>query len=472
MIYGSMQATKGQRIFNPDFFTDNVALAGGVQTYPLNRNNIGIKYLWKYDDVTEFRANVQQTEVYFQDAFPNTEVYSPNWVHYPIVDVSLRRQHTQDLLIEMSAYTSHPQLWNTELFPEICLRATGCPDPNNVNRTIPRGAWTGAVEPFPRKGFGRSNQNVGAYREFGTTARATWNAHPLLEVVGGVQWVRYQDASDPVFVIPNDPQSVTGVFVDARPKLPFSPDTAISLAVRTDFSKSFDSKTIWKFGLRQPLPFFGAYVRANGGTSYSLPRTNELFTNIPPPQGFSGVVTSVGNPDLQPEETQTYNAAVGFRETFGPATVFAEVGGFVTEITNRIQTTSGLTPNTWFNNSSIPRIEGLTIEVDVKEGDQWSFNVGYTSQDAADTAGSRKGLQIGETPSWFMQGAVDWNSIDKRWRLQVLPRVQGNEWARGGPAIPGTTLPADRLTGKGADTGIPRYAQNFGTYTVVNATAT
>ncbi len=469
MFYGSLQATSGPRIFDPNLFTDNVALAGGVQSYPLNRNNIGAKYLWKIDENSEFRLNGQFTEVYFQDAFPNTEVYSPNWVHYPIIDASYNRRFSDTLFLETAAYYSNPQLWNTELFPEICTRTTGCQDPNNATRNIPRGAWTGAVEAFPFKGFGRGNQFTGAYREIGATARLTVEALEYLPFVAGVQWVSYQDASDEIFVIPDQEQTVTGLFVDLRPKMPFSPDTNISIGVRTDFSDAFDSRTIWKFGFRHEFPI-GLYLRANGGTSYSLPRTNELFTNRPPPPGFTGQITSIGNPNLQTEETETYNGAVGYRRDFGDWQVFTEVGTFKTEITNRIQTTAGLTPNTWFNNSAITEVLGATWELDVKYGDQWSFNLGYTNQDASDTSGSRRGLQIGETPSWFLQGAVDWKSKDGRLRFQLLPRVQGSEYATGGPAIAGTTRPA--VNGRGADTGVPRYRVNFGDYTVINGTAT
>ncbi|MDP3735996.1 MAG: TonB-dependent receptor [Hyphomonadaceae bacterium] len=492
MFYGSMQETDGPRIFNPALFVDNVARAGGIQHYPLNRNNIGAKYLWKIDDATRFRANAQYTEVVFQDPFPNTEIYSENTVRYPIMDALLERRWNDALLTEVQVYYSNPQLWNTELFPEICLVAAGCVDPNNPTRPlIPRGAWTGAVEPFANKGFGYSNQRTGAYKEQGATVRNTVNLGEWIEAVLGVQWVKYQDASDPSFAIQDQDNQTTGVFVDLRPKLPFSPDTAISLAVRTDFSDAFDSKTIWKFGVRQPLPA-GLYVRANGGTSYSLPRTNELFTNIPVPQPVpSAGFGSVGNPDLAPEETETYNAGLGIENTFGDIGLSAEIGGFYTDITNRISTFSinnvintlpidpacgrndcnfGATYSTWFNNSAITEIRGLTAEVNVNVGNQWRFNAAYTSQDASENAGSRKGMQLGETPAWFATGVIEWTSPDDRLTVQLLPRIQGSEYATGGPATPGTTRPANVGSRTPADTGVPRYRHNFGDYTVVNGT--
>jgi iron complex outermembrane receptor protein len=491
MFYGSMQETDGPRIFNPALFTDNVAAAGAVQHYPLNRNNIGAKYLWRIDDTTAFRANAQYTEVVFQDPFPNTEVYSENTVRYPIMDGLFEKRWNDSFFTEASVYYSNPQLWNTELYPEVCTRPAGCPDPNNPARTIPRGAWTGAVEPFANKGFGYSNQRTGAYKELGATVRNTVKLGQWFEAVGGAQWVQYKDASDPEFAIQDQDNQVTGVFVDLRPKLPFSPDTAISLAVRTDFSDAFDSKTIWKFGVRQPLPA-GLYVRANGGTSYSLPRTNELFTNIPTPSPVpAGGFGSIGNPDLGVEETETYNAGFGMQNRWGDIGFSAEVGGFWTDITDRISTFSvnNTDPNfpidpacgrnncvlaptysIWYNNSAVTEIRGLTAEADLTIGDQWRFNAAYTSQDASENAGSRKGMQLGETPSWFATAIAEWTSKNKRFTAQLMPRFQGAEWATGGPAIAGTTRGADLSTKTPADTGVPRYRYNFGDYTVVNAT--
>src|SRR3546814_10830514 len=57
MVYGGTIQTDGPRIFAPESYVDNVAKAGGIQDYPLNRSNIGVKYLWTVDDKSEFRVN-------------------------------------------------------------------------------------------------------------------------------------------------------------------------------------------------------------------------------------------------------------------------------------------------------------------------------------------------------------------------------------------------------------------------------
>ncbi len=469
MFYGSMLATDGPRIFNPLLFTDNVAASGGIQRYPLNKNDIGAKYLWKIDDNTQLRANMMITESWFQDPFPSGESYSPNTLRYPIMDVSLSKRWNDKMYTEASAYASNPILWNAELYPEVCRISAGCVNPNVPTQTIPYGAWTGAVEPAFGHGFGSTNQFKSGFKERGATIRNTFNLVDWLEFVAGVQYVDYSDDSDSRFAIPNNDSRTTGVFVDLRPQFAFSPETKLSLAARTDFSDAFDNKTIWKFGLRQPI-FANGYFRANGGVSYSLPQTNELYINNPRPPEAQGAITVVGNPDLLPEETETYSAGLGWRQQFGDFAINGEIGGFKTDITNRITTTSGLTPNTYFNNEAVIGIKGVTAELDINYTDAWHLNLAYTAQDASDQSGSRKGLQINETPKWFLISALDWKSSDNRLHLQLLGRFQGDEWSTGGPAIAGTTKAA--VNGKGADSGVPRYRKNFGNYAVYNATAT
>ncbi|MES2495744.1 MAG: TonB-dependent receptor [Pseudomonadota bacterium] len=432
MVYGGSIQTDGPRIFDPAIIVDNVAAAGGIQKYPLNRSNIGLKYLWKIDENTNFRVNGQYTQIEFQDPFPDNETFSPNRVRYPIIDATLDRRWSDNALTELSAYWSNPKLNNTETFAEICKIRPNCVD-SQTGKVIAFGSATGRSIPYPNKGFGKDSK-VGGFREMGLNLRNTLNFPNLVELVGGVQVVSYKNDSDPAFNVANDTTTITGVYLDARPVLPFSPDTKISLAVRTDFAKSFNSKTIWKFGFRQPIGDF--YIRANGGTSYSLPRNNELFAVSP---------TVVGNPDLKTEETETYNGAAGVSHDFGAFRINAELGLFRTDITNRIQTTSGLTPNTYFNNSAKTQIRGIAADFDFILGAGFSANINYTKQQAR-LAGSK--LQINETPEYMIGGNVTWNSPDQMFHVTVYPRYQGAEYATGGVAN--------------------SLRHNFGNYLVVN----
>ncbi|MCT2401471.1 TonB-dependent receptor plug domain-containing protein [Novosphingobium mangrovi (ex Huang et al. 2023)] len=416
MVYGSMQNTDGPRLFNPDDFVDNVAAAGAIHKYPLNRNNIGIKFLFQPTEDTEIRLNGQYTQIEFDDAFPDNEILSPNRVRYPIIDGGVTHRWSDKLLTEFTAYWSNPKLNNTETYAEICRQEEGCIDPS-TGAEIAFGDATGRSIPYKNKGFG-DDSKVSAFMEYGLNLRNTLTLPKLGQAVFGVQRTSYRNDSDPVFPISRDWTTTTGVYADLRPTLPFSPNTHISLAGRVDFSKAFDSKFIWKVGMRQPIGAF--YVRANGGTSYSLPKTNELFADSE---------TLVGNPNLKPETTETYNGAVGFTKSFGEVSINGEVGIFHTDITNRIQSTSGLTPNTYYNNDALTQIRGLTAELNLNIGQQWSFNVGYTRQ-KAHLKGSD--LQINETPEYMIQGTASWHSPDNRFHVNLFPRYQGPEYATGG----------------------------------------
>jgi iron complex outermembrane receptor protein len=447
MVYGSSQQTDGPRIFNPASFPDNLVIAGAVQKYPLNRNNVGIKYLWKISDATEFRANGQYTQIEFQDPFPDTETFSPNRVRYPIVDATLAHKWSEKLASELAVYWSNPKLNNTETYAEICQIRTGCTSPS-TGRPIAYGVATGNSIPFPNKGFGNQSK-VGGFQELGLNFRNTINL-PFVEAVGGVQVVSYKDDSDPVYRVSKKRNTTTGLYVDLRPVLPFSPETKISLAGRVDFNKAFNSRFIWKFGFRQPIGDF--YARANGGTSYSLPRTNELGAESP---------TLVGNPNLQTEETETYNGAVGYAKDFGDISVNAEFGYFRTDITNRIRTTSGLTPNTYFNDPAVTEIRGLTAELGLNVGKTLAANISFTKQDAKPArlpGQTTEPLQINETPEYMIQGTVAWNSPDQMFHLNLFPRYQGPEYATGGV----------NRTGSAGEI-IPQFRNNFGNYFVMNA---
>lgn len=487
MIYGGSQQTDGPRIYDPAVYVDNVAAGGGVQKFPLNRTNLGIKYLWNVDDKSEFRLNGQYTEIIFQDAFPDTNTFSPNRVRYPIVDLSLDRKWNENLYSEFGFYWTNPLLNNTETEPDVCRVRTGCPDARNAATIIPFGKWTGRNLPFPNQGFGPDSK-VGGFQEFGYNFRNTLNIPNVVEVVGGVQIVKYQDDSDPVFRIGSEDTTVSGLYLDVRPVIPFSPTTKISGAIRKDFIGGGKSKTIWKFGFRQPIGPF--YLRANGGTSYSAPQTNERFVQTPTlataATGFSTytafsqyicpavagrVPGTCGNPDLGTESTETYNVAAGLDKNFGTVSISAEVGYFRTDITGRIRTTTGGTfagapQNTFYNDPAVTEIRGITANLDLNFNNRVSVGLGFTQQKARPKGNP---FQINETPEYFIQGNAAFHSANQRFHVNLFGRYQGPEWATGGPSnTTGTYLLNGVETPKPAGISTPRFRQNFGNYFVLN----
>lgn len=413
MVYGSRYASDGHRIFARESVTDGMAAAGGVGNYANSRDNIGGKYFWDIDATSHLLVNAQYAQIDFQDTFPNNTLYGAVSSRMPLINMEYSNVWSERLKTEVFASYRKPTLYHTKFEPEICRRVEGCLSPRGGNVIIPRGEWLGTVRPLANRGIG-DHSIKGGFEEAQMTVLNTVRINESLSTVLGVQSLNYRDNSDPIINIDSDIASTTGVFVDARITPSFSPSTAISLATRVDFADSFGSENIWKFGVRQPLGR-GIYARANGGTSFSLPLTNELYSNTE---------TIIGNPDLKPEETETFNAGVGYEGEMGGNRVLFEIGGFQTDITNRIESTTGFTPNTRFNSPRVTEIRGITADMELSLGNNWTTSLSYTKNDAT-LAG--RDQQIDSTPEWFATGTLRWSSDSDTYHFALLPRLQGPE---------------------------------------------
>jgi iron complex outermembrane receptor protein len=133
---------------------------------------------------------------------------------------------------------------------------------------------------------------------------------------------------------------------------------------------------------------------------------------------------------------------------FGEAQLQAEIGGFATDITDRIQSTSGLTPNTRYNTDAVTEIRGMVADVQFQLSSNWLISANYTQQ-KAEVEGTHR--QIDATPEWFATGQLRYTSSDRRYQFNLLPRLQG------------------RTITNGPIASVPAY--NWGDWFVLNATA-
>jgi outer membrane receptor protein involved in Fe transport len=413
MVYAGRAATDGPTIFSKASQTDNHLAAGGITDYSNSRDNVGVKYLWKIGTDNELLANLQWTQIDFQDTFPNTTIYGPTTSRMPLANLRWNRTWNEVFRTEVIASYRNPELINTKFVPEVCRIRTGCPRASAPTQIVPWGLWTGRLEPQTQRGVGDEAIPAG-FKEWVVTWLNRITPTPSFTGVIGLQSINYKDDSDPRVRIDGKTVSNNALIVDLQYRPSFSPFTSISVAGRLDNEKSFGSETIGKFGVRQGLPG-GLYVRANGGTSFSLPRTNELFSNTD---------TVVGNPNLLPETTRTRNYGVGFERSWGDARLSVELGGFSTDIKNRIETTTGLNPNTRFNNSRVTEIRGLVADFEYQIDRNWFVSASYTRQ-KAELAGTN--VQIDQTPEWFAIGSLRYSSDEDRWHFSLLPRLQGPE---------------------------------------------
>ncbi len=94
-------------------------------------------------------------------------------------------------------------------------------------------------------------------------------------------------------------------YLQAQAQLPSG--IALNAGVRFDDNSAFGNFTTWRAGAAWDLAS-GLRIHGSVGTAYKAPKFRELFINIP---------FEVGNPDLRPEESTTWEA--GLEQRFGGA---------------------------------------------------------------------------------------------------------------------------------------------------------
>ena len=176
----------------------------------------------------------------------------------------------------------------------------------------------------PTKGFGRGDQFKSGYMDWGFNARGVYTWSDNFETVAGFQYTGYTDNSDEEFGVQDVTLNQYGFYGDLRFNLPVLAGTNVSLAGRYDINSEFDNQSVYKFGVRQNFGA-GIYARASGGTSYSLPKIDEI--------GAFGPNQNI-NPGLEPQSVDTLNVGFGVDGEVLGGTFNVEVGYFDTEIEN------------------------------------------------------------------------------------------------------------------------------------------
>ena len=367
------------------------------------------------------------------------------------------------------------------------------------------------------KGFGTTDQVFSGYRDWGFNGRLKYEFNDYIELVGGFQHTGYKDNSGEAFGVRDVTLSQYGFYGDIRFSAPILDGFSGSLAGRYDINNSFEDQQIYKFGVRQDF-FHGIYARASGGTSYSLPKIDEI--------GAFGPNSNI-NPGLRPQEVDTINAGVGIDGEIWGGTFNIELGYFDTQINNLFSNrdledacveygasdaqraaiippdsfcatafASGLDPleTVSVNTRNLQDIEGFTVDIAL-DLDLVQLDFSFTKLDSlqdnglfeeqarfentgarvyVDTDGSLTTTDTGvayfvpgqgpkrqssERPEWSLSGLVTVTPNDK-WIFALNPRWQGPEFSYAPSA-------AARLVNENGQRVVAD--NNFGEYFVLNA---
>ena len=120
MFFGRTFENDAHEIFSKEAYVDNVLALGGKHDFPYSYNSIGVKYLWAINDETEFRLGYQWSSINFEDSFPNSTIYTPNFTDFPMFEARFKTRFSDALTYEAEGYYTDPRLKNTEFLARVC----------------------------------------------------------------------------------------------------------------------------------------------------------------------------------------------------------------------------------------------------------------------------------------------------------------------------------------------------------------
>ncbi|HMU42484.1 MAG TPA: TonB-dependent receptor [Ignavibacteriaceae bacterium] len=261
----------------------------------------------------------------------------------------------------------------------------------------------------------------------------------------------YLDARGNVLVDPSDPN----IYLPLRPGL-----DSLSISEREPFFYK-KSTPKWqlspRFGIAYPTSATGV-VHFSYGQFLQIPTFQFLFNNgsykVPETGSNYGVY---GNPDLEPQSTVMYE--IGFRQEF-METFLIDVTGFYKDVRNWITAgpffpTRNLVTYSKYINKDYSNVKGITLTVNKRFLDNYSFDISYTYQVADGSNSSPEdefNSQLGNNEPALFILPLDW---DQRHILNFNFYVGGADWGASFLARYGTGLPyTPSITQFTADRGI------------------
>ncbi len=227
-----------------------------------------------------------------------------------------------------------------------------------------------------------------------------------------------------------------------------------------------------RFGIAYPISADGV-VHFSYGHFLQIPPFQYLFQNGPYKVPNSGLNVGVfGNPDLNPQKTVMYE--IGFRQQL-TEDVLVDITGFYRDIRDWIQAgaliqTRNLVTYSIFTNRDYANVKGITLTLNKRFGNNFSFDLNYTYQVAEGTNSTPEqafdAAQGNSEPSLFLI-PMDWDQHHllnasiytnvEDFGISLLAR-----YGTGLPYTPSTTqYTSERLVGGGLVTNSRRIPSQF-----------
>lgn len=185
-----------------------------------------------------------------------------------------------------------------------------------------------------------------------------------------------------------------------------------SAAIRQDFNNRFQDTTTFRVGAGLNATDT-TRLRASIGSGVKNPTFTELFGF------FDGVF--LGNPDLQPEESTSWE--IGVDQRFANDAAVVSVTYFNAELENEVFTIFGPAPTftaTPANRDTQSDRQGVEVALSANIGPQWSVNAAYAYVDSKEN-----GVAEIRRPESIASGALTWTAPGDKASATLVVRHNG-----------------------------------------------
>lgn len=365
LLYGSLDVASG---FQP-FRDGDYQPSGTDRDRGYDVATLGIKYGVDVGENSRLRVHVHHVENEVEWAAPANTARSFNERNETLLTVKY------DALLRE----------NVQLFVKAYVHGWDSHWSESENELDSAGQLTGTVITV-------SDAEYWGYEDIGLTAITEIQSKHGLDYVFGIEHQRYSGRDD-VLLIDDQEERVNAFFGQIRTGESLFSNTRFAFGMRHNQSQGDGDITVWNLSGKHTFTN-DIYLRGTAGTAFRLPDAWQLYGNDP--------CCTLGNPDLQGEESRNLNVAVG-GET---ARVTWEFAAFVRVVDNLIGSEDGVRVNT---NSEVD-FSGFEVSARTPLGNGWSVFANYTMTSAeADESGE----QIDDVPESLLKAVLTYSDNDR-----------------------------------------------------------
>ncbi|MBU4130481.1 MAG: TonB-dependent receptor [Proteobacteria bacterium] len=388
MVFGSYEGSDGYQVCDDQSF-NNALNPVQQREVGYDRSVVGAKYQKEFDLAGQatLRAQAQKQQGYFDYPYPH---YRSAFNDYQEEIATLKWDHEVNSNFSYYLKTYVHTWWG------------------NVTFVAPDGsfAWGDA-----------SNDAVWGYEDLGANliTSTTWGQGH--EFISGIDYQTYWGKEEVMNVPSTDRTHTYAGFASIRPFLSFSPKTKTAAGIRYTTTNENLNSTVWDLSLKTPI-WGPVYLRGAVGTSFTLPTLMQLY-------GTDRNGGTIGNPDLQPEQSQNLDVGVG--GTWG---LFrGEIGYFYQDVEDMVTSavlTSG--SSSYKNADGTTQIDGFEVQAGAGPVNGMTLNLSATWVNSED---KDTGLQVERVPEFYTTANLSYRHGEGRFGADFMARYTGNIYERG-----------------------------------------